>query len=87
MVITADFFNIDEDNLSFLLDLIAGEPQRLFKCSKQNAKINRQEIIIQAEFDVQRMSKVADILKTRRMTCRKLAILWIYSHRQSKRGE
>jgi hypothetical protein len=66
MSLTSEFLNIEESSVQLLYDLMQGEPTRIFKCNTNTPKINLKGLTTTADFDITRMSKIADLLKVPR---------------------
>jgi hypothetical protein len=74
-----EFFEIEESTFRLLLDLISGIPKRIFKFSLDDSE---------GKFDQERISKIADLLHTKRKLTEKLGHKWIsYGHLTQKGWE
>lgn len=54
---------IDESKFTLMLDLIGGDPIKIFACNSSNPRINSKNWSISAKFEMSRTSTLSDVLK------------------------
>lgn len=69
---TATLLDIGEDHLEFVLDVLSGNPYRVFKCLSPNPRIDLKNHEIMADFLPSRMGMISDILKCTKKQTRKI---------------
>lgn len=74
-------FDIGEEYLEIIFDIISQSPFRLFKCSTPNPKINMETLDILGEFDSSRLELIADMTGYSRKVLRQIIAVWMNSYR------
>ena len=78
--ITCATFDVGEEYLELLLDLISESPFRIFKWSTPNPKINIETFDILGEFDSSRLELIADMTGYSRKILRQIIAIWMNSY-------
>ena len=84
---TSSLLDIDEDHLEFILDILSGNPYRIFKCLSPNPRIDLKTFEIVADFIPSRLGLIADILNCKKKQVKKISAVWINAHDLVHRGE
>ena len=84
---TSLLLDIDEDHLEFILDILSGNPYRIFKCLSPNPRIDLKTHEIVADFLPSRLGMIADVLDCTKKQVKKLSAAWIHAHDLVHRGE
>jgi hypothetical protein len=80
MKLAGEFLDIEETPLQLLFDIGSSDPVKIFKCNSVDPKINIGDLSTTSEFDIQRISKIADILEISKTDTKKLACGWIFNY-------
>ena len=84
---TSMLLELDEDLLAFVLDILSGNPYRIFQCLSPNPRIDLKTNDIVADFVPGRLGIISDIFKCNKKQVKKLAASWIHSYDLVSRGE
>ena len=84
---TSLLLDIDEDHLEFVLDILSGNPYRIFKCMSPSPRIDLKTFEIVADFLPSRLGMISDIFNCTKKQVKKLSAAWIHAHDLVHRGE
>ena len=84
---TSTLLDVDEDHLEFILDVLSGNPYRIFKCLSPNPRIDLKNYDIVADFLPSRIGMISDILNCTKRQVKKLCAVWINAYDLVNKGE
>jgi len=83
----AVLLDVKKDDLAFIVDLMTGNPFRIFDCPSSNPIINIDRFEIKGEIGKRNFSILSKILKCSMIEVKRFSAMWIYNYKIAITGQ
>jgi hypothetical protein len=79
--------NVSKDDLNFIIQLISGNPYRIFACAESNPEITIDKFEIRGEIGKSNFSILSKILRCSMIEVKRFSAMWIYNYKIAITGQ